>query len=446
MAHEPTPSAVAPEAAGATAVALLPDHPQRLELNDEVHARPPEALPVPMRVSFLALLADAAQRGRELELLGDLARRFGVVPPRPGVSHYSTDFGPFRLTWERHSEFARYKVMVAGAGDDPFAYPAIAAVPADWLALLPGQVTVAAHAALLRGSEGRPDLDAIANRLFAGNPLVGAAVAGGAAVALTDFRIRSGWSRLLVLDRDLTPRQAGRTLQRLLEIDAYRVMALLALPVARALVPFLTERERELTRITAAMVDAGESTEPDLLDGLTRLEAEIESRESASLYRFSAASAYYELVRRRIEELREQRIHGLQTFGEFTERRLAPAMNTCRAVADRQDSLSRRVARATQLLSTRVDVTRERQNQVLQESASRRAQMQLRLQTTVQGLSVVAITYYVVMLVGRAAEGLKSAGMSINVGLATAASIPVVAVIVGLGLHWIIRRAVVVKP
>jgi len=446
MAHEPTPSAVAPEAAGATAVALLPDHPQRLELNDEVHARPPEALPVPMRVSFLALLADAAQRGRELELLGDLARRFGVVPPRPGVSHYSTDFGPFRLTWERHSEFARYKVMVAGAGDDPFADPAIAAVPADWLALLPGQVTVAAHAALLRGSEGRPDLDAIANRLFAGNPLVGAAVAGGAAVALTDFRIRSGWSRLLVLDRDLTPRQAGRTLQRLLEIDAYRVMALLALPVARALVPFLTERERELTRITAAMVDAGESTEPDLLDGLTRLEAEIESRESASLYRFSAASAYYELVRRRIEELREQRIHGLQTFGEFTERRLAPAMNTCRAVADRQDSLSRRVARATQLLSTRVDVTRERQNQVLQESASRRAQMQLRLQTTVQGLSVVAITYYVVMLVGRAAEGLKSAGMSINVGLATAASIPVVAVIVGLGLHWIIRRAVVVKP
>ena len=446
MAHEPTPSAVAPEAAGATAVALLPDHPQRLELNDEVHARPPEALPVPMRVSFLALLADAAQRGRELELLGDLARRFGVVPPRPGVSHYSTDFGPFRLTWERHSEFARYKVMVAGAGDDPFADPAIAAVPADWLALLPGQVTVAAHAALLRGSEGRPDLDAIANRLFAGNPLVGAAVAGGAAVALTDFRIRSGWSRLLVLDRDLTPRQAGRTLQRLLEIDAYRVMALLALPVARALVPFLTERERELTRITAAMVDAGESTEPDLLDGLTRLEAEIESRESASLYRFSAASAYYELVRRRIEELREQRIHWLQTFGEFTERRLAPAMNTCRAVADRQDSLSRRVARATQLLSTRVDVTRERQNQVLQESASRRAQMQLRLQTTVQGLSVVAITYYVVMLVGRAAEGLKSAGMSINVGLATAASIPVVAVIVGLGLHWIIRRAVVVKP
>ena len=363
----------------------------------------------------------------------------------PSARHYSTDFGPFRLTWERHTEFARYKVMVADGGDDPFADPAIAAVPADWVRALPGQVTVAAHAALLRGDDGRPDLDAIAARWFDGNDLVGAAVAGGAAVALTDFRIRKGWSRLLVLDRELTPRQAGRSLQRLLEIDTYRVMALLALPVARTLGPFLTEREQELARITAAMVDAGETSEPDLLDGLTQLEAEIESRESASLYRFSAASAYYELVQRRIEELREQRIHGLQTFGEFTERRLAPAMNTCRAVADRQDSLSRRVARATQLLSTRVDVTRERQNQVLQESANRRAQMQLRLQSTVQGFSVVAMTYYIVILAGHAAEGLNLVGVSINPTLAMAASIPIVAVLVGLGMHWIIRRAVAGK-
>jgi uncharacterized membrane-anchored protein len=444
MAHLITPTAGTPAAAGSTA--LLPDHPQRFELNDEVHARPPEALSAPTRLSFLALFADAEYRKRELELLCDLARRFGVAAPQPGVSHYSTDFGPFRLTWERHTEFARYKVMVAGAGDDPFADPAIAAVPVDWLTSLPGRVTVASHAALLRGSDNPPDLDAIANRWFDGNALVGAAVAGGAAVALTDVRIRNGWSRLLVLDRDMTPRQAGRTVQRLLEIDTYRVMALLALPVARTLVPFLNERERELARITAAMVDAGEASEPDLLDGLTRLEAEIESRESASLYRFSAAAAYYELVQRRIEELRQQRIHGLQTFGEFTERRLAPAMNTCRAVADRQDSLSRRVARATQLLSTRVDVARERQNQVLQESANRRAQMQLRLQSTVQGLSVVAMTYYVVILIGHAAEGLKLAGVLINPALAMATSIPAVAVVVGLGLHWIIRRAVAGKP
>jgi len=66
-----------------------------------------------------------------------------------------------------------------------------------------------------------------------------------------------------------------------------------------------------------------------------------------------------------IAELREVGIPGLQTFGEFTERRLAPAMNTCRAIAGRQESLSQRVARANQLLATRVDLTRERQNQAL---------------------------------------------------------------------------------
>jgi uncharacterized membrane-anchored protein len=141
-------------------------------------------------------------------------------------------------------------------------------------------------------------------------------------------------------------------------------------------------------------------------------------------------------VQRRIEELREQRIQGLQTFREFTERRLAPAMNTCRAAAARQESLSQRVARATQLLSTRVDVSREKQNQAVLESMNRRAAAQLRLQQTVEGLSVAAITYYIVGLVGYAAKGAKSAGLAVNPDLAMALSIPVVLL---LGV-WGLRR------
>jgi uncharacterized membrane-anchored protein len=128
-----------------------------------------------------------------------------------------------------------------------------------------------------------------------------------------------------------------------------------------------------------------------LLDRLTRLAAEIDSRDAAHHFRFSAAMAYDDLVQRRIHELREKRIQGLQTFHEFTERRLAPAMNTCGAVAERQDALSRRVARATQLLSTRVDITRERQNRAVLESMNRRAQLQLRLHSTVEKLSIAAV-------------------------------------------------------
>ena len=266
---------------------------------------------------------------------------------------------------------------------------------------------------------------------------MGAGVASSAGIAFTDFRIRDGFSRLLVFDRGMTPRQAGRSMQRLLEIDTYRMMALLALPVAQSLTPWLNDAERELARITESLVDSNEASEPELLDRLTRLEAEIESRESAQHYRFTAAAAYYELVQRRIDELREERIRGLQTFREFTERRLAPAMNTCRSVSARLESLSQRVARATQLLNTRVDLTRERQNQQLLETMNRRAEAQLRLQQTVEGLSAAAITYYVVGLVGYAAKGLASAGVPLHVELVMALSIPVVAVAAVLGVRHV---------
>jgi uncharacterized membrane-anchored protein len=416
-------------------VKIPADHPLRLELNDEVHARPSEALDAPLRLTFLALLSDASLREREFAHLAALVRRFGAPEPAPGATHYSADLGPLRIKVERHSEFTRYKFIVAGPAGEPFGQTALEAVPADWLEAIPGQVMVAAHAALLYAGPDAPDYEAIGARYFAGNVLVGAGIAGGAAVALTDCRVHGGFGRLLVLDRSMTRRQAGRMIQRLLEIDTYRLMALLALPVARALAPSLTRAEQELAQITDTLVGSSEADEPALLDRLTRLEAEIESSESRHHYRFAAAAAYYELVQRRIQELRETRIQGLQTFQEFTERRLAPAMNTCLATSARLESLSQRVARATQLLSTRVDISRERQNQRVLESMNRRAEAQLRLQQTVEGLSVAAITYYIVGLVGYAAKGLSGAGLAVNPDLAMGLSIPLVVLMVALGVR-----------
>ena len=412
---------------------------QRLELNDEVHARPPEAMAPPLRVSYLALLNDPARRDAAWEAVVDLAQRMAVAPPLPGASHFSADFGPFRLKWESHTEFHRVMVFAPLVGDDPFAEPAIATVPADWVEALPGRLMVAAHVGLV-GAVGPPDLDAISEGLFAGNVLAGGQVSGGMAHAFTDFRIHTGgFSRILVQDHGMAPRQAGRVVQRLLEIDTYRMLALLALPLAREIGPFLTRSEQDLAKVTNSLVQAGEQDEPELLERLTRLAAEIESREAASLYRFSAADAYYELVQRRIAELREVRIEGVQTLQEFTERRLAPAMNTCRAVAARQDALSRRVARATALLSTRVDLTRERQNQAVLASMDRRAQQQLKLQETVEGLSIAAVTYYVVGLVGYVAKGIKAGGAKLDPDLVTGIAIPVVAVLVALGLRQVRR-------
>jgi len=438
---------------------LPPDHALRAELNDEVHARPSDALRAPLRISYLALFSDLEKRSTEWLHVRALAARFGIETPALAGNLQVLDFGAFSLRWERHAEFTRYMFVSPGFvssgfvstgviatgfdGTDPFAEPALAAVPADWLAQIPGEIMVASHGALLHAAEisgaaETVDYEAIAARWFAGNVLLGSQVGDEAATVLTDFRVRAdGFSRFLVLDHHLSPRQAGRVVQRVLEIDTYRMMALLALPVARELAPFLGDCERELSQVTTVLETADDEDEAQLLDRLTRLEAQIESRESLNDYRFAAAAAYYELVQRRIAELREKRIPGLQTFGEFTERRLAPAMNTCRATSARQEHLSERVARANQLLATRVDITRERQNQALLESMNRRAKAQLKLQQTVEGLSVAAVTYYIVGLVGYATKGLHAVGYPVNPELAMALSIPLIAGLAGFGINRI---------
>jgi uncharacterized membrane-anchored protein len=205
--------------------------------------------------------------------------------------------------------------------------------------------------------------------------------------------------------------------------------------MARQLSPFLNASEQELLQILTAMETAGEIEEPQLLDRITKLEAAVARKHTDSHYRFSAANAYYELVQQRIDELREERIEGLQTFREFNDRRFLPAIATCRAVSARLTALSERIAHATVLLSTRVSVTRERQNQNVLQSMDRRADLQLRLQQTVEGLSVAAITYYIVGLVYYAAKGFLPHEARWSPEQIAAAAIPIVLGLVAWGLR-----------
>ena len=423
------------------------DHHRRAGLNAELHARPPEDLTAPVSVSYLALLRDPALPDDELSRLAAFARDAGKIPPASDANHYRADFGAFRLKWERHAEFSRYMFIVEGLDDQPFAETALGRVPAAFVTGLPGELIAASHAILLPAGPDRLDLDRLAHDSFAGNDLIGSEIGGEAASAFTDFRIHAdGFSRLVLRDRRLSPLEAGRLLQRLLEIDTYKSMALLAFPVAKSLVPQLGRAEKELAAITTSLATSRDADEDRLLDRLTRLEAEIESRGADNQFRFGAAAAYYDLVRQRIVELRETRIQGLPTFGEFIERRLAPAMNTCLAASTRQEVLSRRVARATQLLSTRVAVTQARQNQDLLGSMDRRAHLQLRLQQTVEGLSVAAVTYYIVGLVGYAAKGAKPLGLDLNPELVMAASIPVVLGLTALAIRRIRHSVSQARP
>ncbi|MBS1215382.1 MAG: hypothetical protein H6R20_356 [Proteobacteria bacterium] len=417
------------------------NHPARFVLTNEVHARPYEALEPPERAFYLAVMLDPMERDRERVHVVALCERYGVGAPPEDAIHFSLDLGPFRLRWERHSEFTTYTFFARGDSREPFARPASSLVPAEWLAGIPGQTVVAAHAALMPRDWPLPPPAGIA-ALFSGNTVVGAEIGDGVGVAFTDFRVHAdGASRFLVVDRGLSRRQAGRMLQRLFEIETYRVLALLALPIARDASPEVSALERKLAEVTGTLAEPMDSDEK-LLDELTRLAARGERLIAASRYRFGAARAYYDIVERRIAELRERRLPGTQTVAEFMTRRLAPAMATIESVGRRELEFSERVARASRLLSTRVDVARERQNQELLASMDRRAKLQLRLQETVEGLSVAAITYYVVGLVGYAAKALKAAGAGVNPDIAMGVAIPIVAAIAALGVRQI-RRSVV---
>jgi uncharacterized membrane-anchored protein len=419
---------------------ILPDdHPHRRALNDEVHARPPDSLEAPVRLSYLVLFS-SGNRSDDLADLCRLVDGTGAPKPAADANHYVADLGSHRIRWERHTEFCRYTFFVQGLEKVPFSEPAISRVPRSWLKSLKGQTMAAIHAIVIRGTR-QPDPLKTADMYFAGNPIIGSTISGGAGRAYTDFRIHAdGFGRLLLCDHRMTPRQTGRLVQRLFEIDTYRMMALLALPLSRQLAPFLSSSERELQEIMDAMQSADENDEPELLDRLTKLEAAVERQYTDSHYRFAAANAYYDLVQQRIDELREERIEGLQTFREFNDRRFLPAIATCRAVSARQGALSERIAHATVLLSTRVSVTREKQNQTLLKSMDRRANLQLRLQQTVEGLSVVAITYYIVGLVYYGAKGVLKSTSPISPETAAAVAIPFTLAAVAYGL-WIFRKS-----
>lgn len=433
-------STVLPAAGHVTPGAPAPaDHALRLELSHEVHARPHEALKAPLRATYLAVLVEADQRQLERAHVATLCEARGVAPPPADAIHFSADLGEFRLRWERHNEFSSYAFLRQGAASSAFAEPATAAVPAEWLRSIPGRTLVAAHAQMLERGESMPGASEI-SAAFGGNYVVGAEVGGGAAAAFTDFRVHpDGFGRFLVVDRGMSRFQAGRTLQRLFEIETYRTMALLTLPLAREIAPQLRDMERELAAVASDLA-TGAGGDEALLEQLTRLAARVESVIAGSRYRFGATRAYHDLVNARIRELRESRLPGTQTLEEFMERRLTPAIATCDSTARRLLELSERVARTSALLSTRVDVVREHQSQQLLASMDRRARLQLRLQETVEGLSVAAITYYVVGLVAYGAKALKAAGRPVDPDLASGIAIPIVAVLAALGVRYVRRR------
>jgi len=417
----------------------LKNHPQRIILNNEVHARPYQMMSAPLRVTHVALLSDDCNK--ELDAIRALCERYGVNRPNEDVSFYIGDFPLFKLRWERHTEFSTYTISETCSSLTPFKETALSKLPVEWITDLPGEVITMLNLELLDIPSGYRDLEGL-SELFSSNTVAGSEVSDGSARVWSDFHIHAdGFNRILIENHNLRYRQAGRLVQRILEIETYRMLALLGLPLARQYSLDLTTCDSKLEMVTQQLaLHREDENEQQLLDELSWIAANVEHIAATGGYRFSATSAYYGLIQRRISELREQRIEGAQSFNEFMERRLEPAVRTCESVSDRVKALSNRIARVSNLLRTRININLEAQNRDLLRSMDRRAAMQLRLQEMVEGLSVVVLSYYSVGLLDHALNGLKQFGVDLNVDLVVGISVPFIVIAVLISLRMNRRR------
>ena len=425
-----------PETLASRDVPRLQFHGDRERLFNELHTRPFPMLEQGSRVSQLAVLHSGADAGAEYRHIQTLCERYSVLPPLVGSSCYYQNFGSFELRWERHTEFSTYTFVHRLENQAPFQHTALSLLPSAWLAEIPGKVISGLHVEIADMPKESVSPD-ILRQYFEGHRLISSWIGERRARLWTAYRIHNdGLGRILILNCDLNPCQSGRLVRRLLELETYRMMVLLAFPMARSMAPEVSAMDQQLAEINQQInAIRGLEDERRLLGQLSTLAARIEQLISDSNFRFSAARAYYDLVLSRLEELREQEVSGLQSFNEFLPRRLTPAYRTCEAISDHLDDLSKRIDRASELLRTRVDLTLEAQNQDLLKSMNQRSKTQLQLQQAVEGLSVVAISYYLVGLVKYLAGSLSDLGLIKHPELVVGLAVPVSVLLVWRGLH-----------
>lgn len=408
----------------------MPAHEAHAVAMDEIHARPQPLIQPPRGLLQIAFMTEG-DLGKDRAAMSALSKRLGVAEPDHGTPLHGVTWDEGDMHCEKHTEFSTYlwSAMLdpttgAPCGDNPFRQGFIP----------PGPVVSGISLKLLPWTD-ETEKEA---KYFDPVSLCYSLVENGAAAILTDFQQdEQGLTHILILARDLTPAQAGALAQRLLEIETYRTLALLALPLIRSVILDLRRMEARLAVITdemcAGLLDRRNSDV--LLAELTRLAAELEASVAANLYRFGASRAYYEIVEERLAVLAEESVAGYFTWRDFLHRRIAPAIRTCQSVKERQDKLSDKLTRAISLLHSWIDVELERQNRDLLTAMNNRAKLQLRLQQTVEGLSVAAVSYYVVSLLNYLLKGIPGIHSFVEPGLAITILVPIVLLII----WWVVR-------
>lgn len=411
------------------------DHPLRAALSEEMHVRRMPRLASPCRLMQIVTVLDAAGGDAARAHIEALMANAAVLTP-PSAKYAVLALDAITLVWERHTEFATYTLLRPGATGAPFDPSDFDPARGRVYAGMPGAIIRATQIALVADAASDP-ATADLPQWFSDEATIVCDVAGGLARIASDFRLNpDGYGRLLVHDRGLQRDEATQLVQRLQELGNYRNMALLGLPLAQRLTVTVNGLETRLAELTQA-VSERTSDDDRLLDELTLLSADIARIVAEARYRMSATRAYAQLSVDRLASLKIGAVRGYQTLDDFTERRLIPAVRTCDSFSARLEDLSQRAARTSALLRTRVDIALARQNRDLLASMDRRTHVQLELQQTVEGLSVVAISYYLVALIGYL---LGATAIPHEIGMAVA--VPIVIAGVALGLRWVRRHGI----
>ncbi len=411
----------------------IPIHPLRVQLTNELHARPFPIFSASSRVATIAIERNPNEVDADVNFLKLLLDKHGASHPAPNSGHFTTSLGKAQLKWEQHTEFNTFTLFADGLAKEPFSGELFDYFPAQWLAQSPGRLLTSIlvrveHCASAQEAQDR--VSKVSSEWFLGESLATAMVMDGDAAIAGDFRLDTrDHIRFVVFQIGKSGRhRMGRVVQRLIELETYKTMAMLTLPIARDVFARLADLDREMGHVVSDMAKS-DGTPKQTLDRLLDISARVEDFSAETAYRFTASEAYSAIVYQRIAALREERMLGNPLFSDFMMRRFEPAMKTCRAAQNRLMDISNRASRASRLLSTRVSVNTNQQNTKLLEQMDRRTAMQLRVQEAVEGLSVVAISYYGVNLLQKLLSPLTTSLGITDKTLAGGLVIPVIILI-----------------
>lgn len=406
------------------------DHPFRRAVQDEVHARPVAFVALPARVRRVALLLPQAP-----DAVLEAHRRFadwcggaGIAVPGSGARQHGFEAAGRQVTWELHTEFVT--LTWVSALDDKENWPAGIGLEA----FESEQLIAAARIDVI-------DESAVPARILVGfqaPSLCASRIDYGRGEVATDFvPDADGFTRFELAARDLGDLRRAIIVRRLLEIETYRTLALLGLPLARSVTPDLNVAESRLGTLVGGLVDAVTTEAAQAaLNALHALSVAAGGLVEKTSYRFAASHAYGEVLHARLAGLREESLESASTLERYLRNRVDPALATCLAVEKREEALSEKIERATELLNTRISLDIQAQNRAVLSTIATTAKSQFRLQKTVEGLSTIAISYYLLAILSYVLTGLSElAHLNKTMVIAVAAPFVVIAV-------WLVIRSI----